>query len=75
MSQDHLRARPRPHRAAGTSGFQYKASGLETGALSAHAFIDGVRNVVVFANIGHSVFSGDGGHFYAGGGFKVVIGR
>jgi hypothetical protein len=21
------------------------------------------------------VFSGDGGHFYAGGGFKVVIGR
>jgi hypothetical protein len=23
----------------------------------------------------HSVFSDDGGHFYAGGGFKVVIGR
>jgi hypothetical protein len=37
--------------------------------------IDGVRNVVVYANIGHSVFSDDGGHFYAGGGFKVVIGR
>jgi hypothetical protein len=34
-----------------------------------------VRNVVVHANIGHSVFSDDGGHFYAGGGFKVVIGR
>jgi hypothetical protein len=33
--------------------------------------IDGVRNVVVHANIGHSVFSDDGGHFYAGGGFKV----
>ena len=32
-------------------------------------------NVVVYANIGHSVFSDDGGHFYAGGGFKVVIGR
>ena len=30
---------------------------------------------VVYANIGHSVFSDDGGHFYAGGGFKVVIGR
>ena len=37
--------------------------------------IDGVRNVVVYANIGHSVFSDDGEHFYAGGGFKVVIGR
>jgi len=37
--------------------------------------IDGVRNVVVYANIGHSVFSDDGGHFYAGGVFKVVIGR
>ena len=24
---------------------------------------------------GQSVFSDDGGHFYAGGGFKVVIGR
>lgn len=33
---------------------------------------DGVRNVVVYANF---VFSDDGGHFYAGGGFKVVIGR
>ena len=30
---------------------------------------------VVYANIGHSVFSDDGGHFYAGGGFKAVIGR
>ena len=28
----------------------------------------------VYANIGQSVFSDDGGHFYAGGGFKVVIG-
>jgi hypothetical protein len=37
--------------------------------------IDGVRNVVVYANIGHSVFSDDGGHFYAGGSFKIVIGR
>lgn len=37
--------------------------------------IDGVRNVVVYANIGHTVFSDDGGHFCAGGGFKVVIGR
>jgi len=37
--------------------------------------IDGVPNVVVYANIGDSVFSDDGGHFYAGGGFKVVIGR
>ena len=36
--------------------------------------IDGVRNVDVYANIGHSGFSDDGGHFYAGGGFKVVIG-
>jgi hypothetical protein len=32
-------------------------------------------NVVVYANIGHSVFSDDGRQFYAGGGFKVVIGR
>jgi hypothetical protein len=37
--------------------------------------IHGVRNVVVYANIGHSVFSDDGGHFYTGGGFTVVIGR
>jgi hypothetical protein len=37
--------------------------------------IDGVRNVVVYAHIGPSVFSDDGGHFYAGGSFKVVIGR
>jgi hypothetical protein len=29
----------------------------------------------VYANIGHSVFSDDGGHFHAGGGLKVVIGR
>jgi hypothetical protein len=29
----------------------------------------------MYANIGHSVFSDDGGHFYAGGGFTVVIGR
>jgi len=41
----------------------------------ARLILDGVRNVVVYANIGHSVFSDDGGHFYAGGGFKVVIGR
>lgn len=51
---------------------QYKAAhGTEVNA----GIIDGVRNVVVYANIGHSVFSDDGGHFYAGGGFKVVIGR
>ena len=37
--------------------------------------IDGVRRVGVYANIGHSVFSDDGGHFYAGAGFKVVSGR
>jgi hypothetical protein len=30
---------------------------------------------VVYTNIGRSVFSDDGGHFYAGGGLKVVIGR
>jgi hypothetical protein len=36
---------------------------------------DGVRNVVEYANIGQSVFSEDGGHFYAGGGFTVAIGR
>src|SRR4029453_3551094 len=36
--------------------------------------IDGVRNVVVSANIGHSVFSDDGGHFYPGGGFKGGFG-
>ena len=35
----------------------------------------GVAPGLVYANIGHSVFSDDGGHFYAGGGFKVVIGR
>jgi hypothetical protein len=29
----------------------------------------------VRANIGHSLFSDDGGHFYAGGGFKDVTGR
>jgi hypothetical protein len=29
----------------------------------------------VYATIGQSVFSDVGGHFYAGGGFKVVIGR
>lgn len=33
------------------------------------------KTVVGYANIRHSVFSDDGGHFYAGGGFKVVIGR
>ena len=37
--------------------------------------IHSMRNVVVYANIGHLVFSDDGGHFYAGGGFKVLIGR
>jgi hypothetical protein len=29
----------------------------------------------LFRMSGHSVFSGDGGHFRAGAGFKVVIGR
>jgi predicted transcriptional regulator len=52
------------------------AHGAEKGLSEAgQTIIDGVRNVVVYANIGHSVFSDDGGHFYAGGGFKVVIGR
>ena len=37
--------------------------------------IDGVRNVVEYTNIGHSVFADDGRYFYAGGGCKVVIGR
>ena len=37
--------------------------------------IHGVSHVVVYANIGHSVCSDDGGHFYAGAGFKVLIGR
>jgi hypothetical protein len=48
---------------------------LSTRILVRQGIIHGVRNVVVYANIGHSVFSDDGGHFYAGGGFKVVIGR
>lgn len=48
---------------------------LASGFGFAFGIIDGVRNVVVYANIGHSVFSDDGGHFYAGGGLKVVIGR
>ena len=39
------------------------------------AIIDGARNVVAYANICHSVSSDDGGHFYAGGGFEVEIGR
>ena len=36
-------------------------------------FIHGVRNVIVYANLGHSVFSDDGGHTYAGIGIKVTI--
>jgi hypothetical protein len=36
--------------------------------------IHGVRNVIVYANLGHSLFSDDGfGHTYAGGGMKVLI--
>ena len=40
-----------------------------------HAFTFVFNGELEYANIGHSVFSDDGGHFYAGGGFKVVIGR
>jgi hypothetical protein len=40
-----------------------------------HAFTFVFNGELDYANIGHSVFSDDGGHFYAGGGFKVVIGR
>jgi hypothetical protein len=37
-------------------------------------FIHGVRNVIVYANLGHSIFSDDGfGHTYAGFGMKVLI--
>ena len=39
------------------------------------ARVHGRAHAVVYTNIGHSVFSDDGGHFYAGGGFKVLIGR
>ena len=37
-------------------------------------FIHGVRNIIVYANVGHSVFADDGfGHTYAGAGMKVLI--
>jgi hypothetical protein len=37
-------------------------------------FIHGVRNIVVYANAGHSVLSDDGlGHTYAGVGIKLLI--
>jgi hypothetical protein len=37
-------------------------------------FIHGVRNIIVYANLGHSVFSDDGvGHTYAGVGMKLLI--
>ncbi len=37
-------------------------------------FIHGVRNVIVYANLGHSLFSDDGhGHTYAGFGIKKTI--
>ena len=36
--------------------------------------IHGVRNIIVYANLGHSVFSDEGfGHTYAGVGMKVVL--
>ena len=36
--------------------------------------IHGVRNVIVYANLGHTLFSDDGfGHTYAGGGMKVLL--
>jgi len=37
-------------------------------------FIHGVRNIIVYANVGHSLFADDGfGHTYAGAGMKVLI--
>jgi hypothetical protein len=37
-------------------------------------FIHGVRNVIVYVNLGHSIFSDDGfGHTYAGAGMKVLL--
>jgi hypothetical protein len=36
--------------------------------------IHGVRNVIVYANLGHSIYSDDGqGHTYAGVGMKVLL--
>lgn len=38
--------------------------------------IRGIRNVIVYANLGHSVFADDGlGHLYIGAGMKVLIGK
>jgi len=38
--------------------------------------IHGVRHVIIYANLGHSVFADDRlAHFYAGGGTKFLIGR
>jgi hypothetical protein len=42
-------------------------------ALVNAGFIHGVRNVIVYANLGHSLFSDDGGHTYAGIGIKLTI--
>jgi len=36
-------------------------------------FIHGVRNVIVYGNLGHSLFSDDGAHTYAGIGIKLTI--
>jgi hypothetical protein len=36
--------------------------------------IHGVRKIIVYANLGHSIFADDGlGHTYAGFGLKVLI--
>jgi hypothetical protein len=61
----------RDHRAAHRIEHRLPARSARAGDAG---IIHGVRNVLVYANIGHSVFSDDGGHFYAGG-FKVLIGR
>jgi len=37
-------------------------------------YIHGVRNIIVYGNVGHSIFTDDGiGHTYAGIGIKVQI--
>ena len=36
--------------------------------------IRGVHNIILYANVGHSVFSSDGAsHSYVGGGLKLLI--
>ena len=37
-------------------------------------FVHGVRNVILYFNLGHSIFSDDGfGHSYAGAGMKMLL--